>query len=636
MFRLIFLLSLLGFASVGTGASPLAIEFDNGVFHFGIGKHLEYYLHKGEKLDVPDIQEIHRKGKFKRQNKQAYNTGYERGQLWLSGTLNNLGAKEQMVFIGTEATTNRILTLYYKSSDQWFQQSRGVKVPMNLDPYRFRLPTFSFSVPPGKTRFFISLDSDLPRGSDFYLSDATSQFRLMSEMTVVVSALIGCFIMLLIFSLMLMGTRFSPAIVYYCFYILSMIMVMIVISGFLQVYFFPDISGNFVTHLRTFLVCCLFSLPCLFTRHFLDLDRKLPLASKILNITVGLQVINASLVYFWDPVIHSIIRVPLFFLIGAPTMVFSGIYCRSDASARFYLAGWSTFLVGAGLVILQIGNTIDLGKYALMTPVFASLVEAFFFLLGMANKVRLTRMADESKIQNLNRDLSRKVEVISSVASGLAHEVNNPLMLLQGNTGLLREHWQGSQTMLSRFDQMERALARITKTIGDIRIFAGEAERVKFMPLRVDTIVKEAIRSCPFNVDLESRISKEWKILGRKDHMVKAINNLLVNAGEAAKNSSKPWIRVTCHVVGQFIEIRIVDNGPGILDREGQKIFDPFYTNKEVGRGTGMGLATSKSVVESLGGSLQWLSIEPHTTFRLLIPLYFGEAIGSQKPEKVS
>jgi C4-dicarboxylate-specific signal transduction histidine kinase len=106
----------------------------------------------------------------------------------------------------------------------------------------------------------------------------------------------------------------------------------------------------------------------------------------------------------------------------------------------------------------------------------------------------------------------------------------------------------------------------------------------------------------------------------RKTEVSQVILNLLSNAIDAVTEVQDPWIRLHVKDQAEAIEILVEDNGPGIPAEIVDKIMLPFFTTKEVGKGTGLGLTISRTIAESHHGSLHLATEMPHTTFVLTLP----------------
>jgi len=150
---------------------------------------------------------------------------------------------------------------------------------------------------------------------------------------------------------------------------------------------------------------------------------------------------------------------------------------------------------------------------------------------------------------------------------------------------------------------------KMARIIDDFRAFARQDEKIK-EPTSVNTAITKAITLLENQlklaaIEVELKILEEdQQFLGDSVKLEQVLVNLLTNARDALEGVAKKKIEVSAEIKGKNIEIRVSDNGPGIKEDLLTKILDPFFTTKEVGRGTGLGLSVSHGIIESFEGNL--------------------------------
>src|SRR3954453_6846147 len=116
------------------------------------------------------------------------------------------------------------------------------------------------------------------------------------------------------------------------------------------------------------------------------------------------------------------------------------------------------------------------------------------------------------------------------------------------------------------------------------------------------------MRTHGIEVEVEAQ-SRPVMVLGDPDQLNQILTNLLVNAQQELERQPAPrLVRISVRAAGEGVVIRVADNGPGVPDNIRGRIFDPFFTTKPAGAGTGIGLAVSRGIAESHGGSLTMAS----------------------------
>jgi C4-dicarboxylate-specific signal transduction histidine kinase len=122
------------------------------------------------------------------------------------------------------------------------------------------------------------------------------------------------------------------------------------------------------------------------------------------------------------------------------------------------------------------------------------------------------------------------------------------------------------------------------------------------------------------NVDLEfSGVEKNLCVKTRATQLLQVLFNLVSNSSDAIKNFETKWINVILDSDDQFVYIRIVDSGKGIDQVVLKKIFNPFFTTKDIGEGTGIGLSISRQMIADQGGKLVYDQYNGNTSFLITL-----------------
>jgi len=222
---------------------------------------------------------------------------------------------------------------------------------------------------------------------------------------------------------------------------------------------------------------------------------------------------------------------------------------------------------------------------------------------------------------------SEKMATIGRLVSGVAHEVNNPLAAILGFTDLLLEN---PEVPLSARDDLQIILQETQRTkdiVQDLLSFARQRP-VQREPVQVNSVLRQTIKLRSYDFashgvevleDFEEALTPA---LGDSQQLQQAFLNILNNAYDAVQEAGQRGrIKIHTRRRTDMIEVAISDNGTGIADP--QRIFDPFYTTKQVGKGTGLGLSICYGIVRAHGGEIQCWSNEGDagSTFVVRIPV---------------
>lgn len=246
---------------------------------------------------------------------------------------------------------------------------------------------------------------------------------------------------------------------------------------------------------------------------------------------------------------------------------------------------------------------------------------------------------DITEQKNLETHLLRaqRLESIGTLASGVAHDLNNVLTPILMCADLLRNDvtTADSQSTLSLIEQSAQRGAAIVKQV--LTFARGvEGERVIINPtFLIEEIIDIAKKTFPKSIQFSSRYSEGlWAIEGDPTQLHQVLLNLSVNARDAMPNGGSlvfgaENFRVDEHYAsmmlgakpGPHVMLQVSDSGDGVPQAHIDKIFDPFFSTKEAGKGTGLGLSTALGIVKSHGGFLAVYSeVKAGTTFKVFLP----------------
>ncbi len=209
---------------------------------------------------------------------------------------------------------------------------------------------------------------------------------------------------------------------------------------------------------------------------------------------------------------------------------------------------------------------------------------------------------------------TEKLASVGQLAAGVAHEIGNPLAAILGYVDILRADaaGQGELPAADRHDALDRVKAetqRIHRIIRELLEFSrpSHEDPVATDPLRVVQSAQALLAPQSRFRDVRlvtTGAGEAWpEVLVSPGRLTQVLVNLLLNAADAM--SGKGTIVVACREEERKVVLTVADEGPGVAAENRRKIFDPFFTTKPVGRGTGLGLPVSRSIVENFGGTLE-------------------------------
>lgn len=226
-----------------------------------------------------------------------------------------------------------------------------------------------------------------------------------------------------------------------------------------------------------------------------------------------------------------------------------------------------------------------------------------------------------------------RVEAMGTLAGGLAHELRNPLSIIRMmSEEIVSEQPEGSRSEQNARDiiaEIERLNDMVSHFLSLSRSPEGAQARTLDLREELERVVQLVRKSSPSRVRFTSELpARPLLVRGDERALRQLFLNLLINAREACE-AGQGEVRVSLRERRAGAELHISDNGCGIATRDLNRIFEPFYTTKDMG--TGLGLSISRSIVENMGGSLS-ISSTPGkgTTVQLFLPLAAARSEAAQ------
>ena len=263
----------------------------------------------------------------------------------------------------------------------------------------------------------------------------------------------------------------------------------------------------------------------------------------------------------------------------------------------------------------------------------------------------MEKLAEERAKQLMHAD---RLITLGTLSAGLAHEINNPATFISGNTQTMEKFWDVLKDIIPEaiknnadkkdklsFIQEEMpslllgikdGVTRIRKVVSSLKAFSrkdNQENKPFVISERIDTALMLCQKMIKENVIIEKNIlEEEVLVLGDAQQIEQVLINLLVNANDAMeiKKDAHIWITVEKDKDKNNVNIYVKDDGPKISDSQFSKIWDPFFTTKPAGKGTGLGLPLCRSMIERHQGELKAERCDGNgLQFKISLPIYQGE-----------
>ncbi|HSA86239.1 MAG TPA: protoglobin domain-containing protein [Nitrospira sp.] len=323
------------------------------------------------------------------------------------------------------------------------------------------------------------------------------------------------------------------------------------------------------------------------------------------------------------------------------------VHARLGLTPEWYLGAYALYLSLLDPLILE--QYKDLPEMYMATRI--TLTKIIFLDIQLAMEAYIDKSAEAQEFatqqlaglsheleRGLNRNrqalvetqrqlrLTERVAELGTLAASMAHEIGTPLNVIMGRAEFLLERTsdetikKGLNTIVAQVDRVTRLLKQLLSFTHHGPVTRGPVSLRETVAGCLDAMQEQLSRHKITAVtDFDGLLHP---IHGNHDQMMQVVLNLLLNAVHAMPNGGHLTVRADSHKENQQVRLSITDTGHGIPPELLAKIFHPFVTTKEPGKGTGLGLTVVQGIVEEHGGSITVDSVPGQgTTFTLLFPV---------------
>jgi PAS domain S-box-containing protein len=243
---------------------------------------------------------------------------------------------------------------------------------------------------------------------------------------------------------------------------------------------------------------------------------------------------------------------------------------------------------------------------------------------------RQLRIEKDQMIQE-QFEANARMSTLGELSSGVAHEINNPLMVLVGQARkaqyFLEQHNPNIREMNNSLAKVIEHSERIAKIVRGLRLFSRDDSHDPFAQQDVLTLIQDSLEICKNlisnnQIEVKTDVPSGLTIECRPGQVSQVLINLIQNAVDAIVGLERPWIRICVTDNENEVEIQVIDSGLGIPSEISTKVFNPFFTTKPVGKGTGLGLSISKGIIDAHKGSFTVDKLHPNTCFVIKLPKF--------------
>ncbi|MGY6173487.1 sensor histidine kinase [Paraburkholderia strydomiana] len=341
--------------------------------------------------------------------------------------------------------------------------------------------------------------------------------------------------------------------------------------------------------------------------------------------------------FLWLLLPQAMISWMIYVTQGEQSLFYAGLMLTIFAVGILFPSGyWQTLAFGLATVALyyiacvaHAGGIHDPSKFLfqLILIFFCALASSVYTYFNEKGRFQLFRLKEElahknDQLARTNESLAQikgqllqqeKMAAIGTLSAGLLHEVNNPVnfCLMAIEIGMEEPQAKSSPSLMECLTDVKQGMQRIQHIVSDLKTFAyrrpgAAADDVPFLfEKALDSSIRLSAHELR-GVSVTRELSDDTLVLGDEAAIIGVLINLFSNAALAMQKAgtASPRIHVAAEWRDDRLHVNVRDNGPGIAAENLARVFEPFFTTREVGQGLGLGLSISYAVVERHGGTL--------------------------------
>ena len=229
---------------------------------------------------------------------------------------------------------------------------------------------------------------------------------------------------------------------------------------------------------------------------------------------------------------------------------------------------------------------------------------------------------EQAMIERAKASHNAKLASLGEMSSGVAHEINNPLAIISGANFLIKEFSDDPTILTKNIASIEKATNRISKIVSGLKKLSRTSEKSTLKPCSLESIVREAIVLTETKAKISSSTiyfdcQQDSSVLCDEIEIEQVLINIINNGIDAAKVSDEKWVKIELFADDDYAILNVIDSGKPISQEISAKLFQPFFSTKPVGEGTGLGMSIARGILQEHEGTIRLVGNKPQTCFEI-------------------
>lgn len=602
-------------------------------------KHIEFYEDIEGELSIESIINE----PFHELKTPIINFNYSKSTYWFKGSIKNPNQIPFAIHVKNRNHFLELFELYVLANDTVIKKFQTGSLMVD------RLKTMSFIIPPNSTYtvFFKVKSSSLIRVPIYAFSN--NSFVSFSKKNHLFSGIVyGIYGFLILLTLIIIVSLKEKIYIYFA---VCLIAVGVFFLGYDDLLPYKEILGkpNFwlitsVSFIAIFQVAYMY-----FSKLFFNYSQKQKRLNTAINTLLVISVIQA-VIYIFNYTLGNKLSYylsPFLAILLFAISLYNLIWLKMKYM-RFYVLASFFMLVG---IILHLGSNIGLipnfnlsfyafkTSYLVLLSVFAyALTDRFIIFSRSFTKILNEKVEERTtelehtlrKLQSSQQQViqSEKMASVGILTAGLAHELNNPLNYINGGIELIKSvegnNIDSNQELKQAFRFIEDGYNRSANIVSSILEFSHSAEEIK-TEISLEEIIERTITILKPNWEGKVQFNSDYQFNSKVPAFKSKIHQVFITLIDNAIHFSQidqgnPEIYISTFKDESWVSIEIQNNGPHIPREDITKIFDPFYTTREVGTGPGLGLTNALALIHEHSGEILVRNNDAGVVFTIKLP----------------